>query len=104
MIGTRNLVAGLMSLTVIAVSGCASIGPKTIAQDRFDYVASISDSWKRQMLQNLLKVRYTDAPVFLDIASVTNAYGFEGGLNVSGQLTNVGGRGDTFGAAGANVG
>ena len=94
----------LQCLAVLAIAGCASIGPSSITRDRFDYVASISDSWKRQMLQNLLKVRYTDAPVFLDIASVTNAYGFEGGLNVSGQLTNVGGRGDTFGAAGANLG
>ena len=36
------------------------------------------DSWKRQMLLNLLKVRYTDAPVFLDISSVINSYSLEG--------------------------
>jgi hypothetical protein len=77
------------------------MGPTTIGRDRFDYVASISDSWKRQMLHNLLKVRYSDAPVFLDVASVINAYTWEGDVSVGGQVARVD-RGDTFGAAGAS--
>jgi len=48
------------------------------------------------MLQNLLKVRYADAPVFLDIASVINAYSLDSRLAVEGQLAPVG-RGETFG-------
>jgi len=60
---------------------------------------SISESWKRQMLQNLLKVRYADAPVFLDIASVINAYSLDSRLAVEGQLAPVG-RGETFGNVG----
>jgi len=76
------------------------MGPPTIARDRFDYVASISDSWKRQLLLNLLKVRYTDAPVFMDVASVINSYSLEGDISLGGQIAPVG-RGDTFGALGA---
>jgi hypothetical protein len=77
------------------VAGCASIGPPTIVRDRFDYVASISDSLKRQTLLNLLKVRYADAPVFLDVASVINSYAREGELAVGGQVAPIG-RGDSF--------
>jgi hypothetical protein len=40
----------------------------TVARDRFDYITAISDSWKSQMLLNLVKIRYGDAPVFLDVA------------------------------------
>jgi hypothetical protein len=40
-----------------SLSGCASIGPGTVARDRFDYVTAISDSWKSQMLFNLVKLR-----------------------------------------------
>ena len=47
--------------------GCASIGPSTITRDRFDYVTAISESLKRQVLLNLLKVRYADAPVITGI-------------------------------------
>ncbi|HET9701600.1 MAG TPA: hypothetical protein VFP70_11820 [Burkholderiales bacterium] len=91
-------VASLVScLCVLLLTGCASMGPPSIARDRFDYVTSVSESWKRQMLLNLLKVRYTDAPVFMDVSSVINSYSLEGEITLSGQNANIG-RGDTFAA------
>jgi hypothetical protein len=68
-------------------------------RDRFDYVAAISDSWKRQMLQNLLKIRYSDAPVFMDVTTVISTYSMEGEINGHGELARKG-RGDTFVSAG----
>jgi hypothetical protein len=41
------LVAVLVSLSF---TGCASMGPWTVARDRFDYAAAISESWKSQTL------------------------------------------------------
>ena len=64
-------------LIVAGIGSCASIGPATLARDRFDYISAISDSWKSQMLFNLVKLRYGDAPVFLDVASVINQYALE---------------------------
>ena len=76
------------------------MGPSTVTRDRIDYIGAISDSWKQQMLLNLLKVRYSDAPVFLDVTSVINAYALEGDVTLAGQAAPVG-RGDTFlGASG----
>jgi len=72
-------------LIAAGLNGCASIGPGTVARDRFDYIAAISDSWKSQMLLNLVKLRYGDAPVFLDIASVISQYGIEGSVGFSGS-------------------
>ena len=72
-------------LILSGLSGCASIGPGTVARDRFDYITAISDSWKSQMLFNLVKLRYGDAPVFLDVASVINQYGIEGSVGFSGS-------------------
>lgn len=89
----------LFGLSLLLLTGCTSLGPPSVARDRFDYVTSISDSWKRQMLLNLLKVRYSDAPVFMDIASVINSYELTGDVNLSGQLAPIG-HGDQF----ANLG
>ncbi|HEY2918219.1 MAG TPA: hypothetical protein VGK77_04400 [Candidatus Binatia bacterium] len=75
----------LLSLIFTGLSACASIGPGTVARDRFDYITAISDSWKSQMLFNLVKLRYGDAPVFLDVASVINQYGIEGSVGFSGS-------------------
>jgi hypothetical protein len=73
--------------SLFGVSGCSSIGPSTVARDRFDYITAISDSWKSQTLLNLVKLRYGDAPVFLDVASVINQYSVEGSLGYSGSWT-----------------
>jgi hypothetical protein len=92
-----------ISLACICASlleGCASVGPSTVVRDRFDYVTAISDSWKRQTLLNLLKVRYADAPVFMDVGSVINAYSLEGDISFGGQYGPPG-AGNTWGAAAA---
>lgn len=69
----------------VLLTGCTSLGPTTIARDRFDYVGALSDSAKRQMLLNLLKVRYGEAPVFMDVASVIGSYSLEGSLTGTGS-------------------
>jgi hypothetical protein len=97
----RKIVPIFLAATVSLLSACAGIGPGTVYRDRFDYVTSISESWKRQMLLNLLKVRYYDAPVFMDVSSVINAYELTGDVSLTGQLSGVG-RGDQFANMGAS--
>ncbi len=70
---------------LLSFTGCASIGPRTVARDRFDYITAISDSWKAQMLLNLVKLRYADAPVFLDVASVITQTGYQGTFGITGS-------------------
>ncbi len=95
-----RLAIGSACLVAIALAGCTSVGPPTIERDRFDYVTTISDSWKRQMVLNLLKLRYADAPVFMDVTSVISSYSLEGEISLFGQYAPPG-RGDTFGGLGA---
>ena len=75
----------LASLFLLA--GCAGFGPMTVSRDRFDYTAAISDSWKRQMLFNMVKIRYGDAPVFLDVSSVISQYQIAGQINLGATIT-----------------
>jgi hypothetical protein len=77
----------LLALLAMIVSGCASIGPSTVTRDRFDYNGAISESWKTQMLLNIVKVRYGDAPIFLDVASVINSYELSGSTNAGASWT-----------------
>jgi hypothetical protein len=64
-------------LVLFILTGCSGIGPKTVARDRFDYIKAVSDSWEKQMLLNLVRLRYLHAPVFLDVASIINTYSLE---------------------------
>lgn len=71
----QQWIAGIiLLLTLPAFAGCSVIGPATIARDRFDYTTAVADSWKRQMLLNIVKIRYGDVPIFLDVTSITNQY------------------------------
>ena len=73
---------------MVFLAGCASIGPGTVTRDRFDYTAAISDSWKHQMLLNMVKMRYGDAPVFLDVSSVISQYQISEQVNLNATFNN----------------
>jgi hypothetical protein len=61
-------------LPLLVVAGCASVPSGRIAVDRMDYGQVIAESWKRQTLLNVVRLRYLDPPVFLDVTSVINSY------------------------------
>ena len=76
----------LLLLIVLGLAGCGSIGPGTVTRDRFDYSSAVAESWKSQMLMNLVKLRYGDTPVFLDVGQIISGYTMEGTLSAIGTL------------------
>ena len=68
------------------LTACGSFGPTAVDRDRFDYITAIGESWKRQALLNIIKLRYADTPVFLDVGQVISGYEFEGTISAGGTL------------------
>jgi hypothetical protein len=74
-------------LAILWLAGCSNIGPQTVPRDRFDYNTAIADSWKEQTLLNIVKLRYSDMPLFVEVASVVSGYTLEGSVNLGGTVS-----------------
>jgi hypothetical protein len=72
---------------IAILAGCASIGPGTVSRDRFDYNASITESWKRQILLNIVKMRYVEPVSFVDVGQIVAGYSLETGIDAGGSAT-----------------
>ncbi len=68
---------GIAVLVLVALAAGCTLGPSTITRDRFDYSAAVADSWKSQMLLNLVRLRYGDTGVFLDVGQIVSGYTVE---------------------------
>ena len=77
--------------TGLFVTGCASVGPGTMPRDRFEYNAAVSDSWKKQTLLNIVKLRYADMPLFVEVASIVSGYTVERSVALEGNAFESGG-------------
>ncbi len=81
----------LLAVSVtVWLGACQSVGPTTIPRDRFDYSEAIGESWKRQTLLNIVRLRYADTPLFVDVGQVVAGYTLETAVNVGGVLSSSG--------------
>lgn len=80
----KTLKLCLVISCLLAISGCWRIGADKLASDRLSYNTVIGDSWKEQMLLNLVKIRYGDTPVFMDVQVMLAQYSLAGQVTIGG--------------------
>lgn len=82
----KTIAAGI---TALALTGCASIGPKIARQAQYPYNEAIIQTWKEQLLLNLVRLRYRDDPYFLQVGSITTSHTLDLGLSASISFPNL---------------
>ena len=82
---------GLAKLAFAALSfglsGCAtSYGAQTVAPSGYNYNTAIAESLDQQLLLNLVRLRYRDTVVFMDITSVTTQHEYAAGISAENAI------------------
>ena len=67
----------------LAATACQTLGSESVPRDRLGYAGAIAESWKELMLLNIVKQRYLDTPVYLDVSSVISSYSLSTDVNMS---------------------
>lgn len=74
--------AAVWLLAALAVlPACGSIGPRRMLEDRTDYNAAFTESWKSQILLNIVKIRYVEPIFFMEVGDIVAGYTIEAGGN-----------------------
>ncbi len=96
----KALILTVCSLVLLA-TGCLhpKIGPHSLPHDRADYSLSLSESWKEQTLLNIVKFRYVDPPVFVDVGSIISSYSLSQNASVGGAFVPSGSNSASIGGS-----
>jgi len=91
----------LVGVLALLASGCTTgLGPHAIRADRPDYNQQITRSMDSELLLNVVRLRYDDTPLFLELGAVVSQYGVNAAINGTGHVDGLTGSGDaSFGGS-----
>jgi len=76
----KHLSFSATALLLIAGSGCKTLGPRALKWERTPYNLAVQETQDAQLLLNLVRLKYRDTPVFLELSSITSQFTFASGL------------------------
>ena len=71
---------------ILSFSGCSSLVESSFKKSSIGFNRALQYSTSKQMLLNLVRLRYDESPVFLEVTSISTQYNFEGSLSTSATL------------------
>jgi hypothetical protein len=96
----RHRAIALLAVTAL-VTGCTSIGPRGLELSRTEFNAAIQKTDSEQLLLNIVRQRYNDPVMFLEVASISSSMSRSANISLSGFFPKVGAESYSTGLGGS---
>ena len=90
------------AVSMFLLAGCVQLGPRALESGRPQYNIAVQQTEAQQLLLNIVRQRYNDPLMFLDVTSISSGYGRGMNASILGVLGT--GNGTGTGAVGGNLG
>jgi hypothetical protein len=83
----------LLAVLLFVIAGCAVLGPAALKGGRTQYNTALNDSSSEELLLNIVRLRHSDQPYFLQVSSISatsEATATLGGSEEKGALGGIG--------------
>ncbi len=71
---------------LLMFTGCSGIASKSLKESSLSFNYALQHAVGEQMLLNLVRLRYGENPIFLEVSSISSQYSFSGDLSASAQF------------------
>jgi hypothetical protein len=83
---TKRSAPVALAVLIISLTGCAQMGPDLVKAGRNDYNIILQQTEDEEAILNLVRVRYGDRPLFLDVSNVSTSFTWTQGGSAQGTL------------------
>ena len=84
----RAVITVVVSVTLFAA--CAPIGPRVLSSGRPLWNIAVQETESQQLLLNIIRQRYSDPIMFLDVTSISSGFNFSASTALSGDIVSPG--------------
>jgi hypothetical protein len=71
---------------LLPIAACSSLGPSKMRASRMMYNEAVQQTEQRELLLNLVRLRYTESPEFLAINSISTQFSFEASAAIAAEV------------------
>ena len=87
----QHLVTPLIQLAILGILmapllGCIKIGPRVVQSSQLDYNQALANGVQQELLLNIVRLRYREAPYFLLPGNLTTSFKSSGSLGLNGEF------------------
>jgi hypothetical protein len=82
----RHPMLVLVALSGVLLTACNSIGPAAVDSAAVPYNEAVASTRDQQMLLNIVRLKYRDIPLFLEVGSVSTQYEMNYGAGAAGSF------------------